>query len=65
MLKNKKKKIYTVYIYIAVYILQLVPFIIIYNMKCIKHYITSKFPKLGFVKKRQGGSEFNEMLTII
>ncbi len=23
-------------------------------MKCIKHYITSKFPKLGFVKELQG-----------
>ncbi len=43
---------------------ELVPFILIYNMKCIKHYITSRFPKLGFVKELQGGCEFNEKLTI-
>ncbi len=30
----------------------------------IKHYITSRFPKLGFVKELQGGCEFNERLTI-
>ncbi len=34
------------------------------NMKCIKHYITSKFPKLGSVKELQGGCEFNENMTI-
>ncbi len=28
-------------------------------MKCIKHYITAEFPKLGFVKELQGGCEFN------
>ncbi len=43
---------------------KLVPFIVIYNMKCIKHYIMSKFPKLGFVKEMQGGCEFNEKLKI-
>ncbi len=28
-----------------------------HNMKDIKHYITSQFPKLGFVKELQGGCE--------
>ncbi len=40
------------------------PFIVIYNMKCIKQYITSKFPKVGFVKELQGACEFIEKLTI-
>ncbi len=29
-------------------------------MKCIKDYITSRFPKLSFVKEQQGVCEFNE-----
>ncbi len=45
-------------------VIKLVPFIVIYNMKCIKYDITSRFPKLGFVKELQGGCEFNEKLTI-
>ncbi len=34
------------------------------HMKWIKHYITSRFPKLGFVKELQGACEFNEKLTM-
>ncbi len=41
-----------------------VPFIVIFNMKWIKHYITSRFPKLGFVKELHEGCEFNEKLTM-
>ncbi len=33
-------------------------------MKCIKQYITARFPKLGFVKELQGVYEFNEKLII-
>ncbi len=33
-------------------------------MKCIKHNITSRFPKLGIVKELKGACEFNEKLTI-
>ncbi len=33
-------------------------------MKCIKYYITSRFPKLGFMKELQGICEFNEKLII-
>ncbi len=40
------------------YILSLV----INNIKYIKHYITSKFSKQGFVKKLQGVCEFNKKL---
>ncbi len=42
----------------------LVSFIVIYNMMRIKHYITSRFTKLGLVKELQGCCEFNEKLTI-
>ncbi len=35
-----------------------------HNMRGIKHNITSKFPKLGFVKELQGGCEYNKKLTI-
>ncbi len=31
-----------------------IPFFVINNMKCIKHYITSRFLKLGFVNELQG-----------
>ncbi len=34
-------------------------------MKCIKHYITARFPKLGFAKELQGVYDFNEKLIII
>ncbi len=40
-----------------------IPFIVINHMKCIKHYIMSRFP-IGFVKELQGVYEFNEKLII-
>ncbi len=43
----------------------LVPFIVIYNMECINHNITSRFPKLGFVKELQGGCKFNKSWQLI
>ncbi len=42
-----------------------IPFVVIDNMKCIKHCITlSRFPKLWFVKELQGVCEFNEKQII-
>ncbi len=38
--------------------------IVIYNIKCMKNYITSRFSKPGSVKELQGGCEFNEKLKI-
>jgi len=31
-----------------------IPFLVINNIKCIKYYITSGFPRLGYVMKQQG-----------
>ncbi len=37
---------------------------VINNMKCIKHYAMSRFPKLGLVNELQGLHEINEKLII-
>ncbi len=42
-----------------------VPFIVMYNMQGIKHYITSRFPKLGFVKELQWVVSLMKSLQLI
>ncbi len=39
-----------------------IPFVVINNMKCFKHYVTPRFPKLEFVNELLEVREFNEKL---
>ncbi len=44
---------------------KLVSFIVIYNIKCIKHYIALRLPTLGFVKELQGVVSLMKSLQLI